>query len=225
MTGRARNPRGQGDRLRYDLIAAARRIVEGADTADALSIRAVAKEAGVAATSVYLHFRDREEIFRAAVADDYRSLAEAMANARDRAGPDPVARLKAIGRAYCGFASERRGSYRLITEVVQPVPDGGPRPEGHPAEASQAVMRDAISEAQNAGYAPDVDPELLLTCLWIGWHGFAQLSWAKPQREWPRSEEVVEYLVESLLGTASDGNRPAARQRVRRRPTPPAARR
>ena len=54
---RQRNPRGQGERLRDDIIEAASRLL--ADPASPpLTLRAVAREAGVAATSVYLHFDD-----------------------------------------------------------------------------------------------------------------------------------------------------------------------
>lgn len=200
MTGRIRNPRGQGDRLRTELIAAARRIAERENSTEALSIRSVAKEAGVAATSVYLHFRDREEIFRAAVADDYRALAEAMQAARSAGGGDPVARLRALGRAYCRFAVEQPGSYRLITEVSQPIPDNGPRPEGHPAKAAQAALEGAVADCQAAGFANGMDRDLLVACLWSGWHGFIELRRSKPQREWPDVDAVVDLFVASLIG-------------------------
>ncbi len=199
MRTRTRNPRGQGERLRTELIAAARRIAERENGTEALSIRSVAREAGVAATSVYLHFRDRNEIFLAAVADDYRALAETMEAARDAAGQDPVARLRAVGGAYCRFAVQQPGSYRLITEVYQPVPQDKPRTADHPAAAAQAVLIDAVTDCQAIGLAKGVDRDLLVTCLWSGWHGFLELRRAKPQREWPEAEEVVELLVESLL--------------------------
>ena len=52
---RQRNPRGQGERLRDDIIEAASRLLAD-PAAPPLTLRAVAREVGVAATSVYLHF-------------------------------------------------------------------------------------------------------------------------------------------------------------------------
>jgi AcrR family transcriptional regulator len=52
---RKRNPRGQGERLRDDIIEAASRLLAD-PAAPPLTLRAVAREVGVAATSVYLHF-------------------------------------------------------------------------------------------------------------------------------------------------------------------------
>ena len=64
---RQRNPRGQGERLRDDIIEAASALMAN-PAAPPLTLRAVAREAGVAATSVYLHF-DSIESLVLAVAD------------------------------------------------------------------------------------------------------------------------------------------------------------
>src|SRR5579859_7509175 len=55
---RRRNRRGQGSRLRDDLLDAAADLVAEVGDARDLSLRSVAAKAGVAATSVYLHFPD-----------------------------------------------------------------------------------------------------------------------------------------------------------------------
>ena len=69
--------------------------------------------------------------------------------------------MRAIGMAFCRFAEENPGSYRLITVVVQPVPALGPRAEGHPAARVQKILQRAIADCQAAGLAADVDPEVL----------------------------------------------------------------
>jgi AcrR family transcriptional regulator len=69
---RRRNPRGQGDRLRADIIEAASRLLAD-PAAPPLTLRGVARAAGVAATSVYLHFADTDELVLA-VADQLDQL-------------------------------------------------------------------------------------------------------------------------------------------------------
>src|ERR1700749_2471541 len=58
---RQRNPRGQGERLRDDIIEAASRLLAD-PAAPPLTLRAVAREVGVPATSVYLHFAGIESL-------------------------------------------------------------------------------------------------------------------------------------------------------------------
>ena len=55
---RRRNPRGQGDRLREEIISAASELIAESGDADRLSLRSVAKRIGIAAPSIYRHFPD-----------------------------------------------------------------------------------------------------------------------------------------------------------------------
>ena len=55
---RARNARGEGDRLREQLLVAAVTLIEDEGDAGRVSVRAIAKAAGVSPTALYLHFPD-----------------------------------------------------------------------------------------------------------------------------------------------------------------------
>src|SRR5215469_18533094 len=98
---RQRNPRGQGERLREDIIAAASRLLEDPGTGP-LSLRAVAREVGVAATSVYLHFDDVESLVRAVASRRYTDLIRAQDSATEDVA-DPCDRLRAACLMYCEF--------------------------------------------------------------------------------------------------------------------------
>src|SRR6516164_7110103 len=92
---RGRNRRGQGELLREEIVAAACRMLEELGDDQALSLRAVAREVGIAATSVYLHFADLEALVVAALESSHAALTAAIDDAETAAGPDPVARLRA----------------------------------------------------------------------------------------------------------------------------------
>ena len=63
---RRRNQRGQGARLREELIEAASDLLADQGNPDQVSIRAVATAAGVTPPSIYLHFADRKNRSRPA---------------------------------------------------------------------------------------------------------------------------------------------------------------
>ena len=110
---RRNNRRGEGQRLREELLAAADAIVTETGDGSALSLRSVAARAGVAATSVYLHFADIDAL-KAALAQ--RCFAE-FAAARDQAAAgaaDPAATLIAGCQAYVRYALDHPGQYRLM---------------------------------------------------------------------------------------------------------------
>src|SRR5262245_14863441 len=110
---RTNNRRGQGERLRDELLDAAYVLLVETGDPSGLSLRAVAARAGVAATSVYLHFADLQAI---KVALAHRGFA-AFAAARDQAQSgvdDPAARLVAGCQAYARWAVEHPPLYRLM---------------------------------------------------------------------------------------------------------------
>ena len=86
---RERNPRGQGDRLRADLLDATVDLIAETGSVDGVSLRAAAKRAGVSPMAVYNHFEDKDALLEAAVEhcwDEFQAaLAEAMVD------PDPAA--------------------------------------------------------------------------------------------------------------------------------------
>src|SRR5215468_854759 len=114
-SGRSRNRRGEGGRLRGELVRAASTLLETISGEDALSMRAVARQAGVAPQSVYLHFADRRELMTAVYAVRFGELsAELSAAASAVEARGPGARLAAICHAYCEYGLRYPGRYRVL---------------------------------------------------------------------------------------------------------------
>ncbi|WP_329047432.1 TetR/AcrR family transcriptional regulator [Amycolatopsis sp. NBC_01488] len=89
MAGRARSRRGEGDRLKADVLAAVNRLLAEWGDHEKLTMRAVAKEVGVAAPTIYLHFADKTELVWAALADKYEQLADPPRAARSSSTTRP----------------------------------------------------------------------------------------------------------------------------------------
>jgi AcrR family transcriptional regulator len=86
----------------------------------ALSMREVARRAGVSHQAPYHHFRDREGILAAIATDGFEKLHQGMIEAvKDLT--DPVDRLNAVGGAYLQFAVRYRAHFKIMfrSELVQ----------------------------------------------------------------------------------------------------------
>lgn len=79
---------------------------------DALSLREVARRAGVSPTAVYRHFPDKRALVGALAAEALRRLGEAQRDAAEAAGGGPAG-FSATGRAYVRFALANPGLFRL----------------------------------------------------------------------------------------------------------------
>src|SRR5689334_22898555 len=115
-TSRSRNRRGQGELLRQEIIEAALRMLNELGDDEALSLRAVAREVGIAATSVYIHFADRDELVFAALEQSTTNLLRDLEQAEDSAGEDPVRRLRARLLFLAGWVREYSGLYKVLHE-------------------------------------------------------------------------------------------------------------
>ncbi|MGW0704432.1 TetR/AcrR family transcriptional regulator [Streptomyces sp. NPDC002643] len=169
---RERNPRGQGDRLRDDVIAALARIVSDDDRMRpvSVSLRELAREAGVTAPAIYRHFAGVEEVSRAVALDGFARLVSAMddadENAADRSAVD---RLIDQAHVYCRFAVEHRGHFRLMFAAESTV-------IGTTADSASALgellerWRRAVSWLQEDGVAVG-DVDMAAMYVWTAMHG------------------------------------------------------
>ena len=111
---RQRNARGQGARLADDIVAGALALIERTGSEEAVTLRAVAREIGIAAPSIYAHFADREAIIMAVVLRVFDELSDAITRGQAASGPDPVDRLVAGCEAYLTFGLEHPARYGVL---------------------------------------------------------------------------------------------------------------
>ena len=207
---RQRNPRGQGERLRDDIIEAASRLLAD-PAAPPLTLRAVARAAGVAATSVYLHFDDIESLVRAVADRRFGELVRLQDEARD-AHSNPCQQVRASSLAYCEFGLAHPGHYHLMFSSPLPLPEGitpGQWP-GMPAfQRLVTAVGECIGAVPNTPNQPGA-PEAFFTALliWQQLHGIVSLRISRPRFPWPALEPTVITAVDRLLADAHQRSAP-----------------
>jgi AcrR family transcriptional regulator len=187
---RKRNARGQGDRLRGEIVEAALRLVDAAG-ADAITLRAVAREAGIAAPSIYDHFADVDGVVRAVIERCFADLTAEIVAARDRLG-EPVARLEAGCGAYLAYAERCPQRYALLFRHVRPANEA---PVG---EAAFDTLVAGVSECVTAGRSISREPFQDAVALWCGLHGHATLRATVPGFPWPAEADTATRLIHGL---------------------------
>jgi len=149
--------------LRAACVDAGIRLVED-EGPDAVTIRGVARIAGVSHTAPLHHFRDRQELLDAVADRGFDLLVERL-DASLAPDVTPVESLRAYGRAYVDHAVAHRGLFALMF-----------RPTGEmQGEASYRRLIDLCAAAQAAGELPGDDPFRLALLLWSSVHGLAAL--------------------------------------------------
>lgn len=211
-TGRRRNRRGEGQRLRSDIVAAASALVEETGSEEAVTLRAVARRVGIAAPSIYPHFPDRSAILTAAKEQMFRSLILALEEATTPEGIDPVAGLHAGCAAYLRFAAEHPALYQALFGETSLSSLDCTWPEGHGPAATDLVhdtgvaafdvlvvaIRRCVEARRSASTTPFDDA----VALWVALHGMATLTATTATFPWPDLDELAGTLVDRLARIA-----------------------
>ena len=204
---RQRNARGQGARLTEDIVTAALALIERSGSDEAVTLRAVAREVGIAAPSIYAHFADRDAIVTAVVVRVFDELAEAIKAGAQAAGPDPVGQLVAGCAAYVDFGLRHPARYGVLfagphgpaENYCQPValdPDGRPVLEWG-AEAFSLLLQ-AIQDCVTAGVSASTDVLADATAVWVALHGTVTLRTTLPRFPWPPLAPQLRHQVLAL---------------------------
>ncbi|MGI5217896.1 TetR/AcrR family transcriptional regulator [Nocardia sp. CA-290969] len=158
--------------LRDALLTACLRLIETEGIA-AVSLRRVAREAGVSSGAPYHHFPDRAALLADLVTQGFRLLAERLTEARTTAD-SPTAALLALEQSYIRFARDKPAYFRLMfrPELSQPEKHPDARAAG---EAAFGVLAEAVGDCVAAGeLSPDRAETTVLT-VWALGHGLASL--------------------------------------------------
>jgi AcrR family transcriptional regulator len=121
----------------------AARVVLARDGLDGLTLRAVAREAGVSHNAPYHHFPDKAALLEALAADGWDRLGNALREAREAAGRRSLDRLQATGLAYVRFALVDPPRFRLMTR-----PGDKTGLVGAAATRAYEVLLDTVGQGQ-----------------------------------------------------------------------------
>jgi AcrR family transcriptional regulator len=206
---RSRNRRGEGQRLRSEILAAATALLDASGDERSVTLRAVARRAGITAPSIYPHFPSQPAILLAVVRQGSADLAAQLHAAVEAAGDDPLLRLDAACRAYVEFAGSHPERYRTMF-------DGGHHPVGSdsdsdsdsddlaaPGAEAVRILTAALTDCVTDGRSTSTDPSADASVLWVGLHGLAHQRAVATSYPWPA--DIVHRVAAPLsrLSTAT----------------------
>ena len=163
-------PYHHGD-LSRALVAAAQAILER-EGAAALSLRAVAREAGVSPAAPYHHFKDKAELLDAVAHEAFDQLAAAMREARD-AEPDDA--LTAMGVAYVVFARENPSRYRVMWDCSRDK-DAMPHEKPNGELSAYDLVKDELVRSGAVAADDELGAEVATCAMWTAVHGLAEMA-------------------------------------------------
>ena len=179
-----------------------------------VSLRKVADAIEYTPAAIYVHFADKEALFRELASQDFRALSHGLGVVARVA--DPLVRIALIGRSYVEFGLKHPNHYRLMFMTPQTAVCGkNLTPEqkahaGNPAEDGYAFLCAAVAEAieKRLVRAELADVHLAAQTFWAGVHGVTSLQitmGTDPWIAWEPTARRIDAMIWTLVrGVAGD---------------------
>ncbi len=183
--------RTSGAALRQKILQEAIGIVyrEGAER---ITMRALADALGYSPATIYLHFRNKQELIQEIARFGFSRLDELLRPAIE--SDDPVEALRHVIRVYTDFALENPQLYRLMYQDL----------ELEPNEAEEQLFRlhhEVYQRGIEKGVFRPGEPRKQGAMTWALFHGFIQLAIAgrMPLPYEPETRPTLTELRETLI--------------------------
>lgn len=188
--------------LRAGLLDAAERLLTE-EGAAGLSLRAVAKAAGVSHTAPYRHFPNKAALLTALAARGFAELADGLAAVVREHESDPKRQLREAGRCYVvhALAKPRRTLLMFGGNVFL---DGTDETLQHEGRRAFDGLQDIIEAGQKALVFRDDPVRTLALGLWSSVHGLVMLLLADQFRDLSADDpiqvdQIVDWVTEVTL--------------------------
>lgn len=198
-TRRSRSRRGEGDKLRDEILNVTERLLVKLGDENAVSIRAVAEAVGKTPPAIYLHFSDKDELIHAVCNRRFEEFDRALETAGARSD-EPLESLRLRGEAYVRFGLDHPEHYKVLMmtarQQVIEVPDEAP------GMAAFQHLVEAVQRCIDANvFSDEHDAVRIALTLWSAVHGITALLITMPKYELlaggkDRVEEVIQLLLD-----------------------------
>ncbi len=183
------------EEMRAKILLSARKLFIR-DGYENVTIRKIADNIEYSPTTIYLYFKDKDEIFFQLYKDAFEEFYRYQLQSQKI--EDPVERLKAHGVAYVKFALENPEYYDLMfisTIPMKPVEcDGENQP---PARKTYELLLSNVEDCIKSGYFKQGSPHSIALFLWGSVHGLASLYLKKRMIQFP--EEMRLSLLNEAI--------------------------
>jgi AcrR family transcriptional regulator len=167
-----------------------------------LSMRKLAEKIEYSPTTIYLHFKDKAELFECVCEQTFEQLSDILCQIV-RAATDPLEAFQQSCRAYVDFGLRHPDQYTVAflldsgqrvaplapEEVLQKFPK---------AMEAFYLLRGGVADCMARGKFVVGDPDLVSQVVWAALHGITALLIVKPSFPWCDKDMLIDLMIESV---------------------------
>jgi AcrR family transcriptional regulator len=144
-----------------------------------LSMRKIASKIGYSATSIYLHFDNKDMLLHALIDEGMKQLYESLSSIAARYENAPVDRLEALCDGFISFGLANPEYYEIMFQLRPERMERYPPEKYREARRNLDFYRSALAEGDRAGVLNVDDPGVSASAVWASLHGTVSLLLAE----------------------------------------------
>lgn len=190
--------------LRQALVSSGLELIEKEGT-EALSVREVARRAGVSSAAPFRHFPSRTALMTAIAEEAMRRFHAEFAKAQEKAPKDdPLARFRAIGIAYLRWAFRNPTHFQILSDRTLFDFEGATELRRRDEEIRSA-MEEAVKTAIDKGQLRSADARLLHLTGRALVYGLSRMQVDGHMPRWGIGENEAQKMAEAALDLFAAG--------------------
>ena len=162
-----------------------------------VSMRRIADKIGYSATTIYLYFKDKNDLLHQICEQTFALLAQNI-QAINRLSDNPLEKLRSGLREYVHFGLKHPSQYEIVFITPLPIKIEGDF-EASNGRAAFDTLRTVITECIEANLLKANDVELISQTLWAGIHGVTSLLIQHGSFPFVERERLVDSVIDTLI--------------------------
>lgn len=171
-----------------------------------VTMRRIAEAIEYSPTTIYLHFKDKDELVQNLCQADFTRLLTELS--RGPAPKDPIERIRQLGRGYTQFGVTYPNHYRFMFMT----PYRPERESNSPGESAFTLLRDTVAEAVAGRRLRAGDVNAMAQMLWASLHGVVSLLITYGPDKFPCAPAAAD-LAEQVIDNGLRGLQPVSAKR------------
>jgi len=183
--------------LKEQLLESSRRILfeEGYRN---FSLRKIAGEVGVTATSIYLHFENKDDLIHTLMEESIEKLNDKLKQTASVVS-DPVERLEKLARTYVNFALENPREYQIIYMASPDEMSRYPKEKFRKARRGYDLVIKTIKEGIRKNMLEESHPRIAAYTLWAQLHGVMSVVLSRRLDNRIDRREFIDQAIEHII--------------------------
>lgn len=182
--------------LRQEIMDAARELFVNEGYAN-VSMRKIADKIGYSATTIYLYFKDKNDLLHQICEQTFARLAHNIISIQ-QLSDKPLEKLRSGLREYIYFGLKHPSQYEIV--FITPLPiDIEKEFEETNGKIAFDTLRKVITECISVNILKNNDVELLSQTLWCGIHGVTSLLIKHEHFPFVERERLIDSMIDTLI--------------------------